>query len=683
MAYVKLNLTDGTVLTAEHVAYMEAGIEEASQTGGTVEVDTTLSVAGKAADAAATGAAIKGCVKSVNGTVPDANGNVTIAADGSGVAIDATLTSSGAAADAKATGDRLKELTEEITALKGEAELGEETKTVTGAVVKCYPEQGSNIAVDAPEATSVWRGGKNLLNISNSNTGNWDLWYQTPVHAGTPGRVDDLYVKMCALPKDVPLVMRYEPWGNGNRGPNTGKLYIKYTDGTSTGAMSEGTPFVIPSGKTIDTIEIYGLQGNTEGGYRNFQVEYGETLTAYEEYRGETFLLASGEATIPALDGVNTIYANTGEVTVTYQKSASADDGASAQTNLQLVFGDGIGLTYDTPEIPALPSVSAAERLSHYYGLYDALVTAYPDYVSKVDCDAECVAAGITRPDYMADYPIYMYKFVPAYTSNSNARDGKTDATKFKVFLVSGTHPEIMGIWDLYNTMRLICEEWQDSEALEALRWQCEIYVMPLSGPYGVAHDTRGNRNGVDLNRNAPGSDWKPTTAGTPTYSGESAGSEYESKVFAHYMQEIEPHVFVDHHNTYYSSDPGCAMYITSLLQSGADVAAAHLSKASRRWKKRFPAILPQDNTTIFGYVDYVNPKQTVGGSRESYANEHGARSYTVETNMTLGYDNGEQTANAHYADATMSTIATDGFLNFLLLALRNAAQRISAGLID
>jgi hypothetical protein len=240
-----------------------------------------------------------------------------------------------------------------------------------------------------------------------------------------------------------------------------------------------------------------------------------------------------------------------------------------------------------------------------------------------------------------------------------------------------------MGIWDTYNTMRLICDEWAEDENLEALRWQCEFYVIPISGPYGVAHDTRGNYNGVDLNRNAPGSDWKLSGAGTTTYSGESAGSEYESKVFAHYMQQIKPHVFIDHHNTYYSGDPGCAMFITSLLQSGADVAADHISKMSRRWKKRFPTILPQDNASIFGYADYVNPNATVGGSREFYAYECGARSYTVETNMTLGYDNNQLTDSAHYADSVMSTIATDGFINFLLLALRNAAQRISAGLVD
>ena len=346
--------------------------------------------------------------------------------------------------------------------------------------------------------------------------------------------------------------------------------------------------------------------------------------------------------------------------------------------NGALVFGDGISLKYETPEIQATPTPELAGRLSHFYGLYDALVTAYPEYVSKVDCDAECVAAGITRPDYMADYPIYMYKFIPAYTSNSNNLDGVSDVSRYKVYIVSGTHPEMMGIWDLYNTMRLICEQWKDDENLEALRWQCEFYVIPLSGPYGVAHASRTNYNGVDLNRNAPSGDWVRTQTGTNTYSGATAASEYETQVFVYYMQQIQPQVFIDHHNTYPSSDLAVLSYITSRKQSCVDVAASHISAMSRRWKKRFSTVLP-DNNVIFGFATTTEEK----GTRSNYGNDCGAWSYTFESQSGIGYDNGVATEGAHSYDAVASTIATDGFINFLLIALRNASQRISMQLVD
>ena len=317
--------------------------------------------------------------------------------------------------------------------------------------------------------------------------------------------------------------------------------------------------------------------------------------------------------------------------------------------------------------------------LDYYYGLYDGLVSAYPEYVSKIDCDAELAATGIARPEYYADYPTYMYKFAPAYTSNSNALDGVSDASKFKVYILSGTHPEMMSIWDLYNTMRLICEKWKDDENLEALRWQCEIYVIPLACPYCIANKTRPNYNGVDPNRNSPTSDWTLTASGTNTYSGPEPASEYETKLYAYYLNKLKPHVFIDHHNTETVSDPGAFMYVTTKSQAGIDIAAAHMSSMSRRWKKRYPQILPDDTTTIFGFVHETKDP----GVRATYAHECGAYAYVFETNNGLAYDNGVPTAGAHSADAVASTIATDGFINFLLTVLRHAALRISAQVVD
>jgi hypothetical protein len=144
-------------------------------------------------------------------------------------------------------------------------------------------------------------------------------------------------------------------------------------------------------------------------------------------------------------------------------------------------------------------------------------------------------------------------------------------------------------------------------------------------------------------------------------------------------MQQIKPHVFVDHHNTETVSDPGVFMYALAKLQSSIDVAAAHFSAMSRRWKKRFPEILPDNNTTIFGFARATrDPAQ-----RSTYGHECGAISYTIETNHGLAYENGVPTAGAHSADTVACTIATDGFINFLLTALRHAALRISAQVVE
>ena len=84
-------------LTTEAKNNLVAAINEAVQTGSgcgsTVELDTTLTQSGKAADAKAVGDALAGkqdsgnYVKSVNGTAPDESGNVTVETGGGGSGI--------------------------------------------------------------------------------------------------------------------------------------------------------------------------------------------------------------------------------------------------------------------------------------------------------------------------------------------------------------------------------------------------------------------------------------------------------------------------------------------------------------------------------------------------------------------------------------------------------------------
>lgn len=66
MGYQKQNFANGNVLTAENLNHMENGIADAESTANTTKIvvdeiiDPTLSLSGKAADAKATGDAIRG-----------------------------------------------------------------------------------------------------------------------------------------------------------------------------------------------------------------------------------------------------------------------------------------------------------------------------------------------------------------------------------------------------------------------------------------------------------------------------------------------------------------------------------------------------------------------------------------------------------------------------------------------
>jgi hypothetical protein len=228
--------------------------------------------------------------------------------------------------------------------------------------------------------------------------------------------------------------------------------------------------------------------------------------------------------------------------------------------------------------------------------------------------------------------------------------------------IIGGTHPEYTSIMDLWRTMAIICENWASDPNLEALRWDVEFYVLPCEGAYVVKSGQRTNYNGVDLNRNMPTGLWKSSNSGTTQYSGPTAGSEYESKVLIEVFNQVKPHILIDHHNA--NSGIGKNMvYITSLLQKGVDIGAAHISAMTARWKARYSNIMPQDDT-IFGFAQLTQEEGTRGG----WACEQGALGFTYESNEQIYYASGSNTS-------TVATIATDGFLNFLLRVCKTYSE--------
>lgn len=328
-------------------------------------------------------------------------------------------------------------------------------------------------------------------------------------------------------------------------------------------------------------------------------------------------------------------------------------------------FGLGRNFKYVTPTQSAY-SGTGGQGIAYFYSLFDGLVAAYPNYVSKVDCDAKAVAAGLTIPTELANLPIYMYKFIPSYTPNATGYDTTaSNITRKKVMVVGGTHPEYISIFDLYHTMRIICEDWQNDDNIDALRWEAEYYIIPVSGPYGVQNGSRTNYNHVDLNRNAPASDWLKTTPNTNTWSGNEPSSEYETKVLELIFNEVKPDIFIDHHNSN-SGDGKNLMYITSKFLKGVDIGAAHISEMSRRWKKRCSGVFPSDDI-LYGFAQLTAET----GSRGVWACEKGALGFTYESNNALCYTEGEYTPSTPQTNTSMVvTLATDGFINFLMRVL-------------
>lgn len=214
--------------------------------------------------------------------------------------------------------------------------------------------------------------------------------------------------------------------------------------------------------------------------------------------------------------------------------------------------------TWDLALVPEQQTETYTTSISEYYALWDALVTAYPQWVTKVDCSEAATALGITAPSYLDGCPIYMYKFIPK-------RDGAsygTTRSRLKVMLIGGVHSnEILDMFLLPRFFQMLNSIFATDYTARQLRTMVDFYVIPCLNPWGFVnrHNTiqgiaipgRQNGNGVNLNRNFPTVNWVLSGASTDSdgnYSGQTAGSEYETKIAMYYAEQIMPDAFFDLH---------------------------------------------------------------------------------------------------------------------------------------
>ena len=172
--------------------------------------------------------------------------------------------------------------------------------TESGAMVTCEPIEGYPLTVTAEEgATTITRCGKNLLSEDWKVFGNYtDKYFYLDLK---PGK----YV--IAAERNAPTDFYLRKLMDGATADT--KYLLMSTNDTEFHNIAfevtatAGEQWVIRCGSQVNINNVKWVQ-----------IEVGSKFTSYEEYRGEAF--AVGE-TIPALQGVNHIFADVGEVTVT------------------------------------------------------------------------------------------------------------------------------------------------------------------------------------------------------------------------------------------------------------------------------------------------------------------------------------------------------------------------------
>ena len=287
-------------------------------------------------------------------------------------------------------------------------------------------------------------------------------------------------------------------------------------------------------------------------------------------------------------------------------------------------------------------------QASQIYTLYDALVTAYPNYVTKVTLGND--SAGNTIYGYN-----FKYTSVPAI---------EYPVKEPKMVLISGIHgDEKAAVYGLYQTMKQICEGWASNALLETLRWNCHFITIPIVNVSGYNANTRYTANSVNIARNflvnwASGDGDHPGTA--PLSEKE---TQYVDKVI---LENRDAVLFVSiHHftitagNNNYFINP----YNGSTLMD--NVSKNVIKKLTRKWKAAY-AWLPQDDITYFGLSNTFPPN----GSETQHAAFYGIQSCTYEICKEFLLETG----HAPYNELAL-TLGAESIVNFLIMGLQNCCD--------
>ncbi|MDM1294308.1 hypothetical protein HX021_08350 [Sphingobacterium sp. N143] len=274
------------------------------------------------------------------------------------------------------------------------------------------------------------------------------------------------------------------------------------------------------------------------------------------------------------------------------------------------------------------PIVLKDQFVDYLYGLYDGLVSQFPDYVSKTQFGEQEDTGG-------ARLPLYYYRFRP---SNLIKNTGFGGDERLKIVITAATHGGEktcgMAAWIL---MDAICNQWKDDEFLEALRWNCEFVVVACASPYQWNQNALGlspgrkNLNGVDPNRNYPvgwagGSD----NPSDQDYRGPSPLSEIETQAVSALLQAefVTGAIAFDFHTFVNSTtDPKDISWVITTQKTNPS-AQAWARRLAREYKKKLPTA-PQGDDVPFVRVSSA----ASGGMTYKYYDALGYKSYLMEIN--------------------------------------------------
>lgn len=121
---------------------------------------------------------------------------------------------------------------------------------------------------------------------------------------------------------------------------------------------------------------------------------------------------------------------------------------------------------------------------------------------------------------------------VPAYEFNSGGKE---------ILILGGVHgDEVEGVIAGFELLK---------HFMKSYDYKMNLTLVPQFNLEGVIFKTRGNGNGVDLNRNLPTKDWSPEIKTLRYHPGPSAGSEAENHGLMSYLENKKPALVLSLHS--------------------------------------------------------------------------------------------------------------------------------------
>ena len=291
----------------------------------------------------------------------------------------------------------------------------------------------------------------------------------------------------------------------------------------------------------------------------------------------------------------------------------------------------------DVPQIGAL-------RTNIVYPWWDALVAAYPDYVTKT----------LLGNDASNTLPIYQYRFKPKIPKPQQI----AATAKLPKTMMTCNHNEAMNMIAMHILMREICANWQNSDSLASLRHGMEFVIIPVGNPWGLDNGQRKNVNQIDINRQFPagwGNFGEDIT--NPAYPGTAPLSENEAVVQYNSMVAEKPDIFVDVHSFGPWQENGKSAWLAILNEKTMSAAVSATTRIYSQYKKKYSWLVDIDNL-----VDLSDEKILGGGTASKTGEALGAIGGTFETAWNL--KNEPSGATGH---PTAVNFSTDLLATFIL----------------